>query len=80
MPAVAMSAAGIVFHMCGRLAQLAERQFYTLEAGGSNPSPPTIPSPGTDFHDCMRPPDQVLKYARVPRAWMASLIRCKANT
>jgi hypothetical protein len=27
----------------GRLAQLAERQFYTLEAGGSNPSPPTTP-------------------------------------
>ena len=32
----------------GRLAQLAERQFYTLEAGGSNPSPPTTPSAMTD--------------------------------
>ena len=32
----------------GRLAQLAERQFYTLEAGGSNPSPPTTPSAVTD--------------------------------
>ncbi len=32
----------------GRLAQLAERQFYTLEAGGSIPSPPTTPSAVTD--------------------------------
>ena len=26
----------------GRLAQLVERQFYTLDVGGSRPSPPTI--------------------------------------